>query len=116
MDALAAEHAELSWRLIEWKVAYYLPEFVHHSRRNDVTVDDDTYDATERRYLTLCLTLGKNNTVVHKVYPGFEDVPGTGMMEVDQSRPSVQLVLRKLREAKPRGRRKASRGAVRSQG
>jgi hypothetical protein len=89
------EHTRLGWRLIEWKVAYYLPEYVHKTRRDSVTVSDDEYDAAEVRYLTLCRELGKTNTVVHKVYPGFEDLAG-GMMEVDKERPSVQLVLRKL--------------------
>lgn len=91
------EHTELGWRLIEWKVAYYKPEKVHRTRKADYEIDDHTYDAHEQRYLTLCRELGVPNTVVHKAYPGFEDVSlEHAMMEVDVKRPSVQLVLRKL--------------------
>jgi hypothetical protein len=90
----------LSWQLIEWKVAYYLPDRVHPSRRKDYTVSDEHYDACEQRYLTLCRKLypidGTLNTIVHKSYPGFSDVAGDGMMEVDESRPSVKIVLAKL--------------------
>lgn len=102
----AEEFAALSWRLIEWKVAYYTPEAVHPSRRGDFEVSDEVYDAAEVRYLTLCRALNRRNTIVHKGWPGFEDV-GTehAMMEVDAGRPSVQLVMRKLGSPKPRYRR-----------
>lgn len=90
------EHNALSWWLIERKVAYYMPEAVHTSWGDTFVVADDLYDQQEQRYLELCRKLGRNNTIVHKKYPGFEDVPGDGMMEVDVTRPSVQLVLKKL--------------------
>ncbi len=90
------EFAQLCWWLLERKIAYYKPEGVHESWGNTFTADDDTYDAAEQRYLTLCRELGRENTIVHKGYPGFEDVPGSGMMEVDESRPSVQRVIYKL--------------------
>lgn len=91
------EHRALGWKLIEWKVAYYKPECVAESRRPDYVIDDDTYDAHEQRYLALCRKLKLPNTVVHKTYPGFEDVDYTNaMMEVDVTRPSVQLVMAKL--------------------
>jgi hypothetical protein len=99
------EFVALCWKLIEWKVAYYRPEFVHRSRRKELVIDDETYDAHEQRYLTLCRELGKPNTIVHKGYPGFDDIEGPGMMEVDMTRPSVQLVLRKLSSPKPRVRK-----------
>lgn len=74
-----------------------MPECVAESRRPDYVIDDDTYDAHELRYLTLCRKLGRPNSVVHKTYPGFEDVDySTAMMEVDVTRPSVQLVMAKL--------------------
>jgi hypothetical protein len=92
----AKEHIALSWRLIECKVAYYMPEAVHSSWGNKFVMDDGLYDQSEERYLELCRKLGLRNTIVHKGYPGFEDVPGDGMMEVDVTRPSVQLVLKKL--------------------
>lgn len=86
----------LSWWLIERKVAYYRPEAIHTTRMKDFVVTDDEYDAAEVRYLTLCRKLKQENTIVHKGWPGFEDVPGPGMMEIDDTRPSVQLVLKKL--------------------
>jgi hypothetical protein len=93
------EHLTLTWKLIEWKVAYYKPEAIHSSRLGDFEVSDEVYDAAELRYLTLCRKLGKRNTIVHKGWPGFQDLlgpPNTPMMEVDTDRPSVQLVLAKL--------------------
>lgn len=92
----AGEHARLSWWLIERKVAYYKPEAVHSSWGDRYVATDEEYDQAERQYLELCRELGKENTLVHKGYPGFEAVPGSGMMEIDESRPSVQLVLKKL--------------------
>lgn len=94
---LEEEHVRLSWKLIEWKIAYYMPEKVHSSRIDDLTVDDDYYDHKERRYLTLCRRLDLANTIVHKRHPGYRDV-GTkhAMIEVDKDRPSVKLALWKL--------------------
>jgi hypothetical protein len=104
------ERTRLSWKIIEWKVAYYKPECVHPQRRKDYEVTDDEYDAAEVRYLTLCRQLGHRNSVVHKKWPGFEDLDySNAMMEVDETRPSVQLVMAKLNSPKPRKRkRKAS--------
>ena len=91
------EFVRLGWWLIERKVAYYKPELVHESWLEKVTCHDDDYDAGERRYLTLCRELGRLNTIVHKKYPGFEDLDFShAMMEVDVSRPSVQLVIYRL--------------------
>lgn len=91
------EHRRLGWWLIERKVAYYMPEAVHSSRTGDYTVSDDEYDAAEVRYLTLCRKLNQPNTIVHKGWPGFEDLDSDrAMMEVDVTRPSVQLVMAKL--------------------
>jgi hypothetical protein len=100
------EHTALGWRLIEWKVAYYKPEVIHSSRLGDYEVSDEVYDAAEVRYLTLCRKLGLSNTVVHKGWPGFEDLVGPHtMMEVDETRPSVQLVMAKLGSIKSRRRK-----------
>jgi hypothetical protein len=41
------EHARLSWKLIEWKVAYYRPDSVHFSRRQ--TSKSLTMTTTQRR-------------------------------------------------------------------
>ena len=87
----------LTWKLIEYKVAYYLPDRVHYSRRDDYDIPDAEYDELEREYLTLCRKFDRPNTLVHKGYPGFEDIDNKhAMMEVDESRYSVQLVLSKL--------------------
>ncbi|WP_368508106.1 hypothetical protein [Bradyrhizobium lupini] len=101
--ALDKELTALCWWLIERKVAYYAPEEVHSSWGNTFVVDDGIYDQAEIRYLELIRQLralnGEDypiNTIVHKGHPGFEDVPGPGMMEIDRDRPSVQLVLKKL--------------------
>lgn len=104
------EFCELGWRLIDLKVAYYKPELVHESWLPKVTVSDDDYDVMEQRYLTLCRELQVKhakenpgstpypvNSNVHKRYPGFDDVGyDHAMMEVDMTRPSVQLVIHKL--------------------
>lgn len=105
----AEEFIALSWKIIEWKVAYYMPEAVHPSRRKDYEVSNETYDEAEVRYLSLCRSLGKHNSVVHKGWPGFEDLlepPHDPMTEVDPERYSVRLVLAKLGSAKPRRRKR----------
>ena len=89
------QFVRLSWALIEYKVMYYRPELVHESRHYGLTISDATYDALEIKYLTLCRELGYQNTIVHKNYPDLE-VQGPGMMEIDEDRPSVQLVIGKL--------------------
>lgn len=105
-DVANLEFVSLSWKLIEWKVAYYHPELVHATRRSDYEVSDEVYDESERRYLTLCRELGQPNTVVHKCHPGFEDIPmDAAMMEVDRTRPSVQRVINKLSSSKKRKRK-----------
>jgi len=91
------EHTYLTWRIIEWKVAYYMPEKVHPTWGTKFEVADDIYDQSEIRYLELCRKLGLPNTLVHKGYPGFEDVDHSrAMFEVDLTRPSVQLVMRRM--------------------
>lgn len=110
----AEEFVQLSWKIIEWKVAYYKPEHVHPSRRKDYEVSDEVYDEAEVRYLTLCRKLDHLNTVVHKGWPGFEDLVGPHtMVEVDEDRYSVRLVISKLSSPK-RTRRKYRRRASRS--
>ncbi len=93
--ALEKEHCILSWKIIEWKIAYYYPHLIHPSRIADHTVSDDEYDKAEVRYLELCKQLGKRNTVVHKIYPGYDDYQ-YAMFEIDEKRYSVQLVIKKL--------------------
>lgn len=110
------EFCALGWKLIEWKVAYYKPEFVHSSRFKDYDVTDEVYDAAEVRYLSLIRLLREANgtpdypinTIVHKGWPWFEDLcnEGHAMMEVDMTRPSVQLVARKLSSPKAKARKR----------
>jgi len=85
----------LAYMLIEYKIMYYYPELIKEGYRHGLTITDHEYDALELEYLTLCKSLKQKNTVVHKAYPGFEDVAGEGMMEVDFKRPVVHLVMRK---------------------
>lgn len=107
LSAKEAEFNALSWKIIEWKVAYYAGQHVHKSRKADYEIDDHTYDAHEQRYLTLCRELRQPNTLVHKSYPGFADIDMSGaMMELDYSRPSVCLVIVKLQTPKRKPRRK----------
>ncbi len=86
---------ELTYRLIEYKIMYYYPEYIKAAYHSHLTIDDHSYDALEIEYLKLCLQLGYPNTIVHKGYPGLEDVPGSGMEEVDFTRPAVHLIMRK---------------------
>lgn len=79
---------KLSWELIEHKMRYYYFDYS--------IISDVEYDKLEQEYLQLCLDLKQPNTVVHKIYPGFEAVEGTGMMEIDMSRPSVMFVWNKI--------------------
>jgi len=58
-------------------------------------ISDLEYDELEKLYLKGCIKYKKENTIVHKKYPGL-DVKGEGMMEVDMERPSCQLVYSKL--------------------
>jgi hypothetical protein len=96
-EEFVKEWSLLGWKIIEWKVAYYLPNLVHKSRIADYTISDDLYDEAEKRYLKLCRRVGLPNYNVHKKYPGFDDVSYKhAMFEVDRERPSVQLVLAKL--------------------
>lgn len=92
------EHALLSWKIIEWKVAYYRPHLVHETRLQSLVITDDEFEKHERRYLDLCRQLNKYNTVVHDGIAGhYPDVNSEhAMMEIEEDRPSVKLVLAKL--------------------
>jgi len=88
-------HVFLSWEIIKHKLLYYAPHKKYLSKFKSIS--DDEYDAMEREYLTLCRKLNVPNTVVHKEYPGFEDIDySQAMMEVDVNRRSVQCVQDKL--------------------
>lgn len=89
-------HAKLSWLIIEHKILYYAPRGLSEDFIAGYAISDAEYDDMEKEYLGLCRDLGFSNSVVHKKHPGYEDVLGDGMNEVDFSRPSVQLAYEKL--------------------
>ena len=80
-------YIKLGWELIEHKIRYYI--------FSNPVISDNEYDNLELEYLKLCMKYKLENTVVHKLYPNLV-VNGEGMMEVDMTRPSVQLVYNKL--------------------
>jgi hypothetical protein len=93
-------HAELSWRIIEWKLMYYYPEMIDEKYHEALEVPDDIYDAAEEEYIRLCLELKLPNTVAHKWSleldtPELHELSENNMIEPDLTRPSVQLVLSK---------------------
>lgn len=103
--------------LLEAKILYYQPpiELVDYAAEH--TPSDQEYDRWEVEYLELCRELGVENTLVHKSWPGFEDVPGDGMMEVDWSRPSADCALQAIyrKAGIPEGaRRSLYRGETRA--
>lgn len=70
------EFINISWRLLEAKVRYYIfPELQN--------ISDADYDSLEKSYLLLCKKLSKNDSI-------------QSMVGVDQSRPSVQKVIDKI--------------------
>lgn len=87
------EHIRLGWKIIEHKLMYYYPELVRREHHNKLTITDEEYDQLEIRYLKICRKFGFENTVVHKDY-GIR-TKGTGMQELDFTRPSVLLVVQK---------------------
>lgn len=96
---------QLGWRLIEWKIGYYYPEKVHESWGDALIIEDDEFDLYTREYLELCIALDEPNTVCHSMGGLKEDrvdlLKGEGMMEVDFTRPSVKLVMKKYGRKKP---------------
>jgi len=87
---------KLGWKLIEAKIMYYQPPPELASYVEDNMPTDEEYDKMEQEYLQLCIDLDEENTVVHKDYSGFENVRGDGMVEIDTTRPSVDVALQKL--------------------
>jgi hypothetical protein len=74
---------DLAWRILEYKCAYYRPQYVHIDNVDRYVVVDAVYDAIEAEYRQLCKELG--------VTPSACD-----MVDFDESRPSCQLVKTKL--------------------
>ena len=70
------EFSKLSWALLEAKVKYYLAPHLDN-------MSDSEYDALERRYVELCKSLDRPNTI-------------QSMVGADQTRESVKLVMNKL--------------------
>lgn len=91
--------SDLSWKIIEAKILYYQPDTSwDKSFIEQKMLTDAQYDEIEKQYLTTCRELGEENDLVHKSYPGFEDVPGDGMMEVDWDDLDVKEVYEALCE------------------
>lgn len=85
------QFAALSWQLLEAKVIYYYIEY--HSK----AISDAQYDLLEQQYLRACVELGLPNMISHhKLHNSDIQPTGEGMMEIDLTRPSVQLVINKL--------------------
>lgn len=49
---------QLSWKIIEYKMAYYRPDLVHKDHMNKLTVSDVEYDSLENEYKNLADKLG----------------------------------------------------------
>ena len=80
---------ELSWKLIAYRLAYYYPEKVHPSWKDSITITDSKYDYLERLYKSLCKLLNEPDTVA-------------SMVELDFSRPCVELAVKKYSTRKLR--------------
>jgi hypothetical protein len=77
----------MSWKLLEYKFAYYHPKLLHSSWRNDMVISDAEYDALENHYRAKCEEEDIDPTVADMV--GF-----------NKDRPSCWLVCRKLMSEK----------------
>lgn len=85
------EWVKLCWDLLEAKIIYY--RFPQHC-----TLPDSKYDEMEIEYLKGCREFKQANTLVHKGYPGFEDIEDKSMMEIDESRESVKTAITKIKQ------------------
>lgn len=68
---------ELSWKLIELKLAYYRPDLLHDDWLH-LKVPDGLYDALEDEYLMLCEQLNLRPTATEMV--GFDDTKPSGRL------------------------------------
>ena len=89
------KYIQLGWRIMELKLMYYLPELVHKSWHQHLTLTDHQYDVIENDYVTLCNKLGKEPTA-------------SNMVEFDINRSSARLVLSKYGHPKPKKKLKRS--------
>lgn len=81
MNDATKEMIKLSWQILEHKCRYYRQEL------NLTTIPDEEYDKIEDRYRILCEEL--------KISPTACD-----MVDFDMSRPSCNLVYKKLKGRK----------------
>ncbi len=106
-DGQLDDYNSLIWKIIEAKILYYQPDVEWKGGFVDSKMPTDAeYDMLEQSYLTLCRELEEENTLVHKTYPGFEDVVGDGMMEIDWDDPDVKEVYEALSEEHREHKRK----------
>jgi hypothetical protein len=74
---------QISWKLLEYRLMYYHPDKVHPSWHDDLVILDSNYDQLEAEYKRLADELGVAKTV-------------SDMVDFDFSRPSCQVVMKKL--------------------
>jgi hypothetical protein len=98
MDVEAIEeHARLSWKIIEAKILYFQSKGFNEVFVDKHTPLDSDFDKMERRYLELCVELSLPNTVAEISKYTDLNPTGPGMLEIDFTRPSVQLAHSRLR-------------------
>lgn len=86
MEKEYERYIELSWKILEFKCAYYRPDLVHGDSLPKYTVPDVVYDKLESEYKELCGKLGESPTA-------------SDMVGFDLDRPSCRLVVKKLGKA-----------------
>lgn len=79
--------AQMSWKLLEYKFAYYQYAHLHPDWKDDMIVPDAEYDALENEYRKLCEEEGVEPTAAD-------------MVDFDLSRSCCRIVALKLSSPK----------------
>jgi hypothetical protein len=74
---------ELSWALLEYKLAYYRPELVHPDNLSRYQIPDHTYDQLEATYKKIC--------TARRMKPSISE-----MVDFDVTRGSSKMVMQRL--------------------
>lgn len=78
------EFVKLSWKILEWKFAYYHPTLIKDAKtRKKYMIPDTEYDQHEAAYRKLAEKLQEKPTA-------------SEMVDFDFDRPACQLVVRRL--------------------
>lgn len=72
----------LCWKLIEYKLMYYRPDYIKEKFHEVLTIPDSEYDKLEKEYSTLCKKYRIRNTII-------------SMIEPDTNSYAVKLILKK---------------------